>query len=149
MSNEIMIRIAGFADAAELAFLFDQYRMFYDQPTDINGARKFISERLQLKDSAVFLAFLGEQAVGFTQLYPIFTSVGMQRSWLLNDLFVTESARGKKVATQLLETAKHFAKSRNSKWLLLQTGADNFHAQALYEKDGWKKQSDFFYQFDL
>ncbi len=149
MSNEIIIRKAGFADAAEAAFLFDQYRMFYEQPTDIKGAKRFISERLQLKDSAVFLAYIGGQAVAFTQLYPIFTSVGMQRSWLLNDLFVMESARGNKVATHLLEAAKLFAKSTNSKWLLLQTADNNFNAQALYEKDGWKKQSDFFYQYDL
>lgn len=149
MSNELIIRKADFADTTEAAFLFDQYRMFYKQPTDIKAAKKFISERLQLRDSAVFTAYLDGAAIGFTQLYPIFTSVGMQRSWLLNDLFVMESARGKKVATHLLEAAKNFAKSTSSKWLLLQTAADNFHAQALYEKDGWKKQTDFFYQYDL
>lgn len=149
MSNYVEIIRAGFANAAEAAFLFDQYRVFYKQPADYAGAKKFISERLQLKDSAIFLAFLEAEAVGFLQLYPIFTSVGMQRTWLLNDLFVVKSARGRQVATLLMQAAKDFARSKGSKWLLLQTAADNFPAQALYEKDGWQKQSDLFYQYTL
>lgn len=149
MSNHVEVIKAGFAEAAEAALLFDQYRVFYEQPADYAGAKQFISERLQLKDSAIFLAFLEAEAVGFLQLYPIFTSVGMKRTWLLNDLYVKESARGKQVATLLMQAAKDFARSNGSKWLLLQTAADNFPAQALYEKDGWQKQSDFFYQFNL
>lgn len=149
MSSHAEVKRAGFADAAEAALLFDQYRSFYGQPADYAGAKKFISERLQLKDSVIFLASLDSEAVGFLQLYPIFTSVGMQRTWLLNDLYVKETARGKQVATLLMEAAKDFARTKGSKWLLLQTAADNFPAQALYEKEGWQKQTDFFYQYNL
>lgn len=149
MSSHLQVQRAGFADAAEAAYLFDQYRSFYEQPADFAGAKKFLSERLQLKDSAIFLAWLDAEVVGFLQLYPIFTSVGMQRTWLLNDLYVKETARGKQVATLLMQAAKDFARSKGSKWLLLQTAADNLPAQALYEKDGWQKQNDFFYQYNL
>jgi GNAT superfamily N-acetyltransferase len=73
----------------------------------------------------------------------------MQRTWLLNDLFVSETARGRGAATALLIAAKDFGKKTNSKWLLLQTQTDNFTAQKVYEKNGWIKESDFFYRADL
>lgn len=87
--------------------------------------------------------------MGFTQLYPIFTSVGLGRSWLLNDLYVDASHRQNGIATQLLEAAKEHGKETRAKWLLLETGSDNFTAQALYERNGWQKTEDLFYQFSL
>jgi GNAT superfamily N-acetyltransferase len=73
----------------------------------------------------------------------------MKRTWLLNDLFVKEEARNKGIATALLNAAKDFAKEKNSKWLLLQTAADNFTAQKVYEKNSWIKETDYFYRADL
>lgn len=137
------------ADAVIIAPLFDKYRGFYGQASDPQSAEKFIQERLHQNESVIFLAFLNNAVVGFTQLYPIFTSVGMRRTWLLNDLFVDESARKKGVGEALLNTAKKFAESANSKWLLLQTGAENKAAQALYEKMHWKKVTDIFYELPL
>jgi GNAT superfamily N-acetyltransferase len=43
----------------------------------------------------------------------------MKRAWLLNDLYIHVSSRGKGVATALLDAAKEFAKSTGSKWLML------------------------------
>jgi GNAT superfamily N-acetyltransferase len=97
----------------------------------------------------IFVAEENKTLAGFTQLFPIFTSVGMMRTWLLNDLFVEEKERGKGVATALLDAAKKFGKETNSKWLMLQTTANNLTAQKLYEKNGWLKESDFFYRTDL
>ncbi len=146
---ETLIRIALAEDANMIAPLFDAYRMFYKQPSDINGATDFIRERLEQNESVIFIALINGEAVGFTQLYPIFTSVGMKRTWLLNDLFVTDTARGKGVATALLNAAKDFGKATNSKWLMLETAKDNFTAQALYEKNGWTRGTDFFYSVQL
>ena len=145
----IEIRKATAEDAAIVAPLFDAYRMFYKQQPDIDGAFNFINERLQQNESDIFIAFINNEAVGFTQLYPIFTSVGMQRTFLLNDLFVKDSARGKGVATALLNAAKDFGKATGRKWLMLETGNDNFTAQALYEKNGWSRETDFFYTIKL
>src|SRR5690348_12286348 len=61
--------------------LFDLYRQFYGQPSDMEGARRFIGERLEKGDSAIFLAYSGDHPVGFFQLYPSFTSAWMQRVW--------------------------------------------------------------------
>jgi RimJ/RimL family protein N-acetyltransferase len=46
----------------------------------------------------------------------------------------------------LLDAAKDFGAETNSKWLILQTAADNFTAQKVYEKNGWVKETDFFYR---
>ncbi len=146
---KIEIQKASVKDAEIIAPMFDAYRMFYKQVSDIDGAIKFIQERLQQDESVIFIAFINDKAVGFIQLYPIFTSVGMQRSWLLNDLFIHPSARSKGVATALLDAAKDFGRSVSSKWLMLQTSSENYSAQALYKKNGWKKETDLFYRFDL
>ena len=71
------------------------------------------------------------------------------RTWLLNDLYVNESSRGMGAATKLLDAAKEFGAATNAKWLLLQTAADNFTAQKVYEKNGWIKETDFFYRKDI
>jgi|SRR6476660_3538316 len=143
------IRKASVEDAAIVALLFDSYRSFYKQAPDVDAAFNFIKERLQQNESVIFIAFIKDNAVGFVQLYPIFTSVGMKRAWLLNDLYIHVSSRGKGVATALLDAAKEFAKNTGSKWLMLQTASDNYTAQALYKKNGWKKETDLFYRFDL
>jgi ribosomal protein S18 acetylase RimI-like enzyme len=145
----IEIKKASVNDAEIVAPLFDAYRIFYKQTSNVEDALRFIKERLQQNESVIFLALINGNAVGFVQLYPIFTSVSMRRTWLLNDLYVDGSARGKGVATALLEALKAFARSTDSRWLMLQTQNDNYTAQALYEKNGWRKETDFFYVYDL
>jgi len=146
---EVTTRKATVEDAKNIAPLFNAYRVWYHQTPDADGALHFITERLLLNESAIFIAFINDEAVGFTQLYPIFTSVGMKRTFLLNDLFVKETARGKHVATALLNAAKEHGRSLNCKWLMLETGTDNLAAQALYEKDGWVKEKNLFYSVAL
>jgi ribosomal protein S18 acetylase RimI-like enzyme len=145
----IEIRKASVADTEIIAPLFDSYRVFYQQSSDEKSAHQFISERLKQNESVIFIAFINNNAVGFVQLYPIFSSVSMKSAWLLNDLYIHVSARNKGVATTLLDAAKEFGKSTNSKWIMLQTANDNYSAQALYKKNGWRKGTDLFYVVDL
>jgi GNAT superfamily N-acetyltransferase len=147
---KITIKKLSAEDLPLVTPLFNDYRMFYGQPADLPGATDFLSERTARGESVIFLALTSEgQALGFTQLYPIFSSVSMRRTWLLNDLFVNANARKMGVGQALLTAAKNWAQETNAKWLLLQTGADNFSAQALYEKDGWVRENDLFYRFDI
>lgn len=127
----------------EVANLFDQYRMFYKQESNLNEAIDFITERINNKDSVIFLVKEEEQYMGFTQLYPSFSSVSMKKLWILNDLYVTESARQKGVAQLLLNAAKKFAIESKAKALDLQTAIDNKSAQALYEKNGYQVDKEF------
>ena len=124
--------------------LFDAYRMFYRQPSDFVGARDFIRERLILKESMIFIAYVDENAVGFMQLYPLFSSVSMKRMLVLNDLYVEENYRGQGIATALIEVAKELAINKGQKGLALQTEQDN-PAQKLYERLGFVKDPDLHY----
>lgn len=107
-------------DLDQLVPLFDGYRMFYKQASNPEAARTFLTERLQKKDSVIFLAIAPDgTGLGFTQLYPSFSSVSMQRTYILNDLYVASEARKKGVGEALMETAKLFAISEGSKGLTL------------------------------
>ncbi|MBV4356208.1 GNAT family N-acetyltransferase [Pinibacter aurantiacus] len=145
----ITVRPATIKDLDTVADLFDQYRIFYKQASDIPKAKEFLKERMEGNESVILLAFANDEAVGFTQLYPIFSSVSMRRAWLLNDLFVKTSARKTGVGNKLLNAAKDFGAKTNAKWLILETSEDNFTAQSVYEGNGWQKSSSFFYQFNL
>lgn len=121
--------------------LFDGYRVFYNQKSNPEAARKFLNERFQKEDSVIFLATASDGlGLGFTQLYPSFSSVSMQRTYILNDLFVSSEARKKGIGEALMERAKLFAKNEGSKGLTLETAIDN-PAQKLYERLGWKKDA--------
>ncbi|MDN5882641.1 MAG: GNAT family N-acetyltransferase [Nitrosospira sp.] len=128
--------------------LFKAYRGFYGRESGDRQARDFLRERIANEQSVIFLAELDLQPVGFTQLYPIFSSVNMSRVWLLNDLYVAESARRQGVATALLRAASEHASQTSASGLILQTGRDNRNAQALYEREGWRRQ-DNYYWYDL
>ena len=145
------IRKATIEDIPVLSVLFDKYRIFYKQDSDIAGANKFLSERMQQNESVIFVAVLDTIIVGFTQLYPIFSSVGMQRAWLLNDLFVSEETRGSGAADALLKAARQMGADTLSCWMLLQTASANHRAQKVYERNGWKKDNEsysYYYRFD-
>ncbi|MBX7151763.1 GNAT family N-acetyltransferase [bacterium] len=124
--------------AAVIAPLFDAYRGFYHQTSDITGAEKFLSDRLKNSESIVFVALDDSgKALGFVQLYPSFSSVSIKKIWILNDLFVIPEARKKGVGEALMETARKFAVETHAKGLQLETGIENITAQRLYEKLGY------------
>ena len=138
------IRQATTTDLAQIAPLFDAYRQFYKQVPDLDGARQFLQARLENDESVVFVAFLEGAPAGFTQLYPMWSSVSMQRSWVLNDLFVADTARRHGVGEALMRQAATFAQATNAKGLSLETATDNLPAQTLYEKLGWARETAYF-----
>jgi len=132
------IRRATIDDVDAIAPLFDLYRRFYEQPSDPALAHRFISERLQQRESVIFLAEAAGNAVGFTQLFPSFSSVGATRVWVLNDLYVDAAARRQGVAQALLQAASEFARSDGARRLELETDHSNDSAQTLYRRLGWE-----------
>lgn len=130
----------------EIVPLFDQYRVFYEQESDVQGAKNFLTDRLANKQSVIFLAYFEDQPAGFTQLYPMFSSVSMQRSYVLNDLYVKTAFRKKQIGEALLNSAKDFCINKKAKGLTLETAIDN-PAQKLYEKLNWVKDVDCFHYF--
>ena len=137
---DVEVREARGAGDVTLAVpLFDAYRVFYGQSSNPPLAREFLGERMERGESAVLLAFEGEpdRPVGFSQFYPIFSSVAARRRWLLNDLFVVPEARGRGVGLALLEGAQRLAAETEATGLDLATAPDNVAARRLYESAGW------------
>ena len=132
-----VVRRTGLTHLDVVARLFDQYRGFYGQPSDPALARDFIRERMERDESVILLAWVDDAAVGFTQLYPAFSSVSASRVWILNDLLVLPEARRKGVARALLSSAAEFARADGALRLELETDHDNASAQALYRAMGW------------
>jgi ribosomal protein S18 acetylase RimI-like enzyme len=139
------IRRASAADLDALVPLFDAYRVFYAQPSDPVRARDFLADRLANGESVVLVAERGPSAIGFTQLYPIFSSVRTARTWLLNDLFVAEGARRGGVARALLDAAAAFAREQGAAGVMLETTRDNGPARALYRAAGWNEDESQWY----
>jgi GNAT superfamily N-acetyltransferase len=138
------IRQATVSDLDEIVLLFDAYREFYRQPADPVGARQFLLERFEHNQSVIFLAVEGATVIGFTQLYPSFSSGAMKRIFILNDLFVSSEARRSGAGSALLKAAADYASQVGALRLVLQTEIGNTTAQSLYERMGWKRDQAFF-----
>ena len=141
---------ATLADLALVAPLFDAYRQFYGLPPDPPLARSFIADRLQHEDSVIFLATERLEALGFVQLYPVFSSTSIRpgKLWLLNDLYVIPAARGRGAARALMERARAHAAETGATGLFLQTARNNVTAQRLYESLGYR-QDELFLVYEL
>ncbi len=124
--------------------LFDEYRVFYDCSSDLNGARDFLSDRLTNRDSLILLAIDGNgTAHGFAQLFPSFSSVAMKQVWILNDLFTSARSRRRGVGRQLVEAASQFASDAGVCRIDLTTARDNLAAKNLYESVGYDVDTKF------
>ena len=126
--------------------LFDAYRVWYRKDSDKKTAKDFLTERIEKEDSIIF-ACENEQGklVGFTQLYPIFSSVRMKRMWLLNDLFVDPNYRGQGISKMLINQAKDLCKKTNACGVLLETEKTNDIGNKLYPATGFELEENNFY----
>lgn len=148
MEIDMEIRKAYLKELAMLAPLFDAYRVFYNQPSNLAMAREFLKARMLNEESVIFVAVDDAgKAVGFTQLYPSFSSVSVARIWVLNDLYVRPESRGHGVAKRLMNAAREFASNDKAKGLTLETAERNISAQRLYESLGYNRESGIYHYF--
>lgn len=145
----ISISRAGPADLDALALLFDAYRQFYGQPSDVAAARDWLRSRLRVGESMVLVARRGADMVGFVQLYPMFSSVRLARTWILNDLYVLPTNRRGGVARALMDAAADFARADGAAGISLETERDNAAARALYRAAGWHEDATQWYSLAL
>ena len=134
----ITIRKALLKDLLQLSELFNLYRIFYRKPPDVEGARKFLSERIGNNESIIYVAEQDSKLLGFTQLYPQFSSTRMTSTWILNDLYVLEGYRGRGISKQLIDEAKKLAKQTNSAGIMLETEKTNKIGNMLYPSAGFE-----------
>ena len=130
----------------QLVSLFDAYRVWYRLVSDQKMAHSFLSKRIKNEESEIFLALTDEgRAVGFTQLYPLFSSTRMKRLWLLNDLYVDPEYRGEGISKLLIERAKKLAQATNAAGISLETEKNNVIGNQLYPRTGFKLDDHNFY----
>ena len=137
------------ADLDALAVLFDAYRQFYGQPSDVPRARDWLRSRLRVGESVVLLARRGGAMLGFVQLYPMFSSVRTAKTWILNDLYVDPAARRGGIARSLLDAAAKFAREDGAAGISLETTQDNAAARALYRAAGWNEDATQWYSLSF
>jgi ribosomal protein S18 acetylase RimI-like enzyme len=140
------IRRATEADVKDIARLFDEYRAFYGAVRDLPGAVAFLQARVRRGESAIFVAVPDHPSsapVGFVQLYPSFTSVGMRRLEIVNDLFVMADWRRSGVARRLLAAAIAYARDVGAAKVALSTAPTNAAAIALYLSVGFREEVGF------
>ena len=134
---------ADITDVAAAAPLFAAYREFYGEPHDLEAASAFLSERLERGESVLLLARDGDRYVGLVQVYPAFSSTVLAPIWILNDLYVDDSARGSGVVDQLLTTTAELAKEAGCVAIELATQHSNTRAQAVYARHGYVLDEEF------
>lgn len=137
-SDEVRVRQATTADVGDVAPLFALYREFYGKSYDEVAAAAFLDARLTRGESVVLVAVDDTRPVGFTQLYPSFSSVSAAPAWTLNDLYVVEAARGGGAGTALMAHAEALARQAGAVYLSLETARSNHAAQRLYERQGYR-----------
>jgi ribosomal protein S18 acetylase RimI-like enzyme len=140
----VHINQAGVGNIETIIPLFAVYRIFYNLESDPAALRDYLYERLTNHQCVIFLAYVDNIAVGFTQLYLGFSSLSLNNSWALNDLCVVPEARGLWVGRKLLDRAKQIAEATWACEIMLQTAADNISAQDLYKKLGYQRDNDFY-----
>ncbi len=132
------IRRADIHDLDSLVTLFDAYRTWYRKESNLEQARLFLSDRINKEESIIFVATIENKVVGFTQLYPLFSSTRMKRLWLLNDLFISPEARGKGLSKQLLMASQNLCRETGACAVSLETEISNTIGNNLYPKMGFE-----------
>ena len=71
-----------------VADMFNKYRIFYKQPSDIELAKEYLKERLANNEAQFFVAYdsITFELLGFTLLYARFSSVSAIKNWHIGDL---------------------------------------------------------------
>ncbi len=135
---------AEITDLDALVVLFNDYRIFYEQESELTAAKDFLSARLINDDSVILIAKDDAgKALGFTQCYPTFCSIQMKPRWILHDLFVAKEARRQGVAEMLMQATEALAKETGRYNISLETANDNYPGQNLYEKLGYERDTVF------
>ncbi len=88
-------------------------------------------------------------AVGFATVFWSWSTLSGARLAVMNDLYVTEDARGSGAAEELIAACADAARSHGARTLSWQTAKDNYRAQAVYERVGGRRSEWYDYELAL
>lgn len=95
----------------------------------------------------LFIAEEADNVVGISHLYPSFSSLSLQRVWVLNDFFIVEPLRNQGIGKRLLSAVNEFARLTKARGIELLVEHTNRAAWAFWENRGFKLDEKFRYYF--
>ncbi len=123
------------AQIARLASLFDQYRVHYGEPADVEQSLVWLQHNVGVLN--VFSAEMSGEMVGFATTVSTPASLRLGHFWQIRDLFVVPPRRRTGVARALLTHLRREAEAAGALRLVLQTEVDNANALDLYRASGF------------
>ncbi|TKC19215.1 GNAT family N-acetyltransferase [Robertmurraya kyonggiensis] len=134
-----VIRQASTADVPQLKDLMLSYIVdFYQQPRPNEAELVGLIQHL-IENPSSGLQFVAEEngeLLGFSTLYFTFSTLKVKKAAILNDLFVSPCARGKKIGEALFQRNLNYIRENDFASMTWETAKDNVVAQALYNKMG-------------
>ncbi|HEX5930009.1 MAG TPA: GNAT family N-acetyltransferase [Solirubrobacterales bacterium] len=126
------------AEYERLLPLIAAYQRFYEvEEIDEERNRSFFRRFLAPSEDGMLLgARSGGEPIGYACLYWHFSSTQALETVLMNDLFVSEGARGRGVGRALIEASAAVARERGAAQLEWSTAPGNLTAQRLYDSTG-------------
>lgn len=151
MAAEIEIAPVA-AEEFELVLpLIASYQRFYEvEEIDEERNRAFFRRFLAPSEDGLLLGARQQgEIVGFACLYWHLSSLSAAETVLMNDLFVSEAARGHGAGRALIEASAAVARERGAAHLEWATAPDNLTAQRLYDSTGAQRSEWVEYELGL
>ncbi len=139
------------AEFERLLPLIAAYQRFYEvEDVDEERNRSFFRRFLPPSEDGMLLgARDGEEILGYACLYWHFSSTQAVETVLMNDLFVSEEARGRGIGRALIEASAAVARERGAAKLEWATAPDNVTAQRLYDSTAAERSEWVEYELEL
>ena len=134
-----MIAIVTEDDLPDLVPLMRGYCDFYEvAPTDdaLVAMSRVLIEDPERQGLQLIARDDGGRAVGFATIFWTWSTLSADRLGVMNDLFVSQDARGGGVADALIAACADQCRQRGVPDLAWQTAKTNARAQAVYERVG-------------
>lgn len=125
-----IVRLKAANDDA-LAILQEYYDAIHVQQRDTPAS---VEEIIGEPGSGVWLAYLGEEAVGCVVLRKLRSIPAASEC---KRLYVKPAARGKHIAARLLDAQEDYARNQGIEWIYLDSFEDLQAAIALYQRRGY------------
>jgi len=142
-NNGVTVRQATIQDIPRLVPVFDCYREHFGQQKNSSAAAKFLFEKFEHRESVIFIAEEQNEIIGFAQLYPTFSSLTLQRVWILNDFFISGQYRQRRIGEQLFSAVKEFSLVTRAKGIELTAQHTNNKAWQFWERQGFILDEEF------
>ena len=149
--SELQIAPVDAAEFERLLPLIAAYQRFYEvEEIDEERNRSFFRRFLAPSEDGMLLgARDGGELLGYACLYWHFSSTQAVETVLMNDLFVSEAARGRGAGRGLIEASADVARERGAARLQWSTAPDNLTAQRLYDSTGAERSEWVEYELGL